>query len=93
VAISPHNAQDGLMATVALAYFSVKEYLISDRIQESSAQHFAVSSPAAHCFIAEYRLLYILHYVSEVTKTRSRQDLSDFPLLSYTSEQWYVHIN
>ncbi len=93
VSVSSNNPAEGSMAKVTLAHFSVKEYLVSDRIQESPAHYFAISKPAAHYFIAECCLLYILHYANEATRTSSLTDVAAFPLLTYTSDWWYIHIN
>jgi ankyrin repeat domain-containing protein 50 len=93
VSIAPYEAEGDLTGTVTLAHFSVKEFLISDRIQKGPACDFAISYPIAHQFLAESCLLYVLHYASSATKTRSRKDLSAFPLLLYASERWFIHIN
>ncbi|KAH8792864.1 hypothetical protein F5882DRAFT_516605 [Hyaloscypha sp. PMI_1271] len=81
------------MGTVTLAHFSVKEYLISDRIQKGPAQYFATSSHIAHHFIAECCLLYVLHYASTAIKMGSLGDLAAFPLITYASASWFKHIN
>lgn len=79
--------------TVTLAHFSVMEYLISDRIQQGPAKHFAVSKSIANHFIAKCCLLYLLQYASSTLRTNSRQDLSSFPPLEYVSLCWYQHVN
>jgi ankyrin repeat domain-containing protein 50 len=92
VTISPNDREGDLVGLVTLAHFSVKEYLISDRIRKGPAQYFAISYSVAHYFIAECCLSYVLHYASSATKMGSRQDLSAFPLLKYASERWFTHI-
>ncbi|CZR54758.1 uncharacterized protein PAC_04642 [Phialocephala subalpina] len=79
--------------TVTLAHFSVMEYLISDRIQQGPAKHFAISKSIENHFIAECCLLYLLQYANSTLRTNSRQDLSSFPLLEYASVFWYQHVN
>jgi ankyrin repeat domain-containing protein 50 len=79
--------------TVTLAHFSVMEFLISDRIQQGPAKHFAISKSIANHFIAECCLLYLLQYASSTLRTNSRLDLSSFPLLEYASVFWYQHVN
>lgn len=93
VSISPNDGEGDLVGYVTLAHFSVKEYLISDRIRKGPAESFAISYPVAHYFIAECCLSYVLHYASSAMKTGSREDLSAFPLLKYASERWSTHIN
>jgi ankyrin repeat protein len=79
--------------TVTLAHFSVKEYLISNRMLESAAKHFAVFDGTAHHTLATSCLLYILHYASSHSRIGAREDLHTFPLLEYASVYWYRHIN
>jgi hypothetical protein len=45
VSILPNDPQGAVIGRgrVTLAHFSVKEYLVSDRIREGPAQHFAIS--------------------------------------------------
>ena len=74
--------------TVQLAHFSVKEYLVSDRIQQSPARYFAASTSIAQHFIAECCLIYILQYVFSPL-TEDRTQFVTFPLLEYASAYWY----
>jgi ankyrin repeat protein len=101
VTISRNEFEANLLETVTLAHFSVKEYLVSDRVRTSPAQYFAMSYSAGHYFIAECCLLYILHYADSTMKeesTVSRVDvhylhLERLPLLRYASNSWFAHIN
>jgi ankyrin repeat protein len=76
---------------IGLAHFSVKDYLVSKRIQCSKANIFSVTDIAANAFIAKSCLLYILHYDESDSKTTSSDDLEYFPLLQYACKFWYVH--
>jgi ankyrin repeat domain-containing protein 50 len=89
------NADGGVLPvmTVTLAHFSVMEYLMSDRIQQSPAKHFAASKSTGNHFIAECCLLYMLQYAGSTSRTDSSQDLYRFPLLKYASIFWYLHAN
>jgi ankyrin repeat protein len=80
-------------STVRLAHFSVKEYLISDRIKGTQAQYFAISDPITHSILAKCCLYYVLHYCNSRSKTRTRKDMYSFPLLEYASKGWYFHIH
>jgi hypothetical protein len=44
---------------ITLAHYSVKEYLISDRIKQSGDQFFAINPTTSHAFIGESCLHYI----------------------------------
>ena len=48
-------------ALIQLAHFSVKEYLVSERIQGSLAAEFFLSRPEAHHTIAQDCMAYVLH--------------------------------
>jgi hypothetical protein len=76
---------------IRLAHFSVKEYLLSDRIEKSSASGFKATSVEADYFISASCLLYILHYDGSDSKATSPDDLECFPLLQYACEFWYTH--
>jgi ankyrin repeat protein len=78
--------------TVQLAHFSVKEYLVSDRILESPARYFAASESIAQRFMAECCLIYILQYVYSPS-IEDRTQFVNFPLLKYVSVYWYMHLS
>jgi ankyrin repeat protein len=82
----------GSAVTVQLAHFSVKEYLVSDRILESPARYFAASTSVAQRFISECCLIYILQYVFTPLTKDSTQFVT-FPLLDYASAYWYMHLS
>lgn len=75
--------------SVSLAHYSVKEYLMSDRIIHSD---FEISENDANAIITESCLKYIHQYEISATKTASEEDLRYFPLLYYACEFWYVHL-
>ncbi|KAL9084610.1 MAG: hypothetical protein Q9165_007965, partial [Trypethelium subeluteriae] len=81
----------GRGSRVRLAHFSVKEYLESKRIIQSSAKDFFLKAGIGHVFLAQSCLTYIMHYSSSCEKTSSTQDLRRFPLLQYAARSWYYH--
>ena len=92
VTISPKSGPyDSPQLVVRLAHFSVKEYLLSDRILNGLAWKFSASSITANDFIARSCLLYILHYDESDSKAMSSDDLKRFPLLQYACQFWYIH--
>ena len=68
---------------IRLAHFSVKEHLISERIQCGAVSEFRATDIDAHRFIVESCLQYIFHYDESDFKTTSLEDLERFPLLQY----------
>jgi hypothetical protein len=92
VTISPKDGPyNSPQLVVRLAHFSVKEYLLSDRILNGPAWKFSTSSITANDFIARSCLLYILHYDESDSKAMSSDDLERFPLLQYACQFWYIH--
>jgi hypothetical protein len=72
-----------------VAHYSVKEYIISSRIQTSHAKKFAIKETEAHEYMGEACLIYLLHF------NRSDSIYADawveYPFLQYAAESWYGH--
>ena len=77
---------------IRLAHFSVKEYLMSEKIQCEPTSYFGTNLVAANQFLAEACLVYILHSTTAKECTNSAEDLRLFPLLYYACRYWYVHM-
>ncbi|TVY35584.1 hypothetical protein LSUB1_G005613 [Lachnellula subtilissima] len=79
---------------IKLAHFSVKDYLVSTRIQAPKTAIFSATPVEGNSFIARSCLLYIFHYTESCTKyTRFilPVDSDSFPLLLYACRLWYNH--
>lgn len=76
---------------VRLAHFSVKEYLISDRISRGPATMFSLNESLSCQMILESCLSYFEHYSTTGSEPFDECDLDDFPLLSYSCEYWPIH--
>ena len=88
------SSDPGASATITLAHYSVKEYLISDRIRNGADRFFAIMAPISHRFIAESCLHYILHYTNSYTmQGASTTGSNSLPLLGYARGYWSAHIN
>ncbi|KAI9878906.1 MAG: hypothetical protein M1830_010154 [Pleopsidium flavum] len=74
---------------VRLAHYSIKEYLISERIRRGSASAFHLMELSAHRTMAEMCLNYLLSF--DKPNPLSSQSLLDFPLLDYAAQNWYNH--
>ena len=73
-----------------LAHFSVKEYLVSDRLRGGRARLYAIIERDAHETIAETCLAYLLHF-----KTGNFPDdltIPNYPLAEYAAYHWLDHI-
>ena len=76
----------GRSSRVRLAHFSVKEYLESKRILQSSAKDFFLEAGMSYEFLAQSCLAYIIHYSNSCEKTLSTRDMLNFPLLTYIAQ-------
>ncbi|KAH6704178.1 hypothetical protein BKA61DRAFT_660800 [Leptodontidium sp. MPI-SDFR-AT-0119] len=70
-----------------LAHFSVKEYLISDRIRTGTAFQYDIQSRGEE-EIAQSCLTYLLQFQSGVLNS---ENLNTFPLALYAAEHWCRH--
>ena len=78
---------------VSFSHFSVKEYLISDRIKSSEARDFALNEQAAHIQIAQACLRYHLY----ISKEKAQNEITDpilreFRLWDYAGEFGLGHV-
>jgi hypothetical protein len=81
------------MRIVKFAHFSVKEYLVSDKIRSGLAKSFAIKEKSAHLLIAEQSLAYIFYYVKAKQGgcRGNPSDLAQFPLLAYSYFNFWDH--
>lgn len=75
---------------IKLAHFSVKEYLISERIQAGPAGEYSIREIQAHTTIAEGCLAYLLQF-DTLDSLTSLETLDGFPLLEYAARYWFKH--
>ena len=80
---------EGVMTYVRLAHFSVKEYLVSDRIDLGMASHYSIREMVAHGTIAEDCIVYILQFDEPGSLTP--KTLESSPLSQYAAELWVYH--
>jgi ankyrin repeat protein len=73
-----------------LAHFSVKEYLVSSRLESSPAKKFSILEMPAHSFIADSCLSYLLH-VTDVPSLLE-ENLWEYPLARYAARYWTHHM-
>ena len=74
-----------MTGTIKLSHFSVKEYLLSDRIEEI----FRISEKSSHSKISEISLAYLLQFDSFEPLTNAMLDSS--PLAWYVAKHWIDH--
>ena len=74
---------------VQLAHFSVKEYLVSSRIQKGRAKHYSIQEVDANAIIAEDCLAYLLQFDEPDSVTTN--SVLEFPLAYYAAIYWTKH--
>jgi hypothetical protein len=85
--------KDGEMGSarqiVVLAHYSVKEYLLSDRIRKGSAAHYGMQNAACHDAIARSCLGYLLHF--QGPELLRHDNAKEFRLAEYSARFWIKH--
>ncbi|KAF7971442.1 hypothetical protein HWV62_21216 [Athelia sp. TMB] len=79
-----------LQGTVKLAHMSVKDYLVSERIQHGAAATFSVNEALAHSKIAATCLSYLLRLGDLLLVGESA--LQSFPLARYAASHCILHV-
>jgi ankyrin repeat protein len=74
--------------TVALAHYSVQEYLVSDRIRQGQAKQYSMQAVKCHNTIAEGCLKYLMRFQQPI----STHILKEFALARYAAQFWSNHL-
>lgn len=74
---------------IGLAHFSVKEYILSERLRTGSLSRFYVESMKAHQHLSEMCLIYLLDFSSGERLVYF--GFKEFPLLAYAARYWHEH--
>ncbi|KAI9878142.1 MAG: hypothetical protein M1830_001788 [Pleopsidium flavum] len=77
------------MRELQLAHYSVKEYIVSERIRSGRAKAFAVVEAQAHEYMAEASLVYLLSFDKPDSLYKGVWNL--FPFLDYAARYWSKH--
>lgn len=78
-----------LATEIQLAHYSVKEYVMSDRIRQSTESCFYISEYEAHTRVAEICLTYLLQF--DQVELASRDMIRDCSFCLYAAECWFHH--
>jgi ankyrin repeat protein len=73
---------------IALAHYSVQEYLVSDRIREGPAKQYSMQEAECHNAIARGSLEYLI----QLQQPLSKETLRASALARYTAEFWSSHL-
>jgi ankyrin repeat protein len=75
---------------VHIAHFSVKEYLLSKRIQQGKMKKFAIQGGPANTEIAQICIVYLLDPILSLGRL-DQAKLKAFPLARYAAQYWHHH--
>ncbi|OQE18125.1 hypothetical protein PENFLA_c022G00387 [Penicillium flavigenum] len=85
-----HQALDD--PVVYISHFSVREYLVSDRIRQQKAAAFALQSGPAHTEITRICLTYLVHVISKIEpQDMFQMKPRQYPLGRFAAEYWFHH--
>jgi hypothetical protein len=73
---------------IALAHYSVQEYLVSDRIRQGSAKQYSMQEAECHNAIARGSLKYLIQFQQPLSK----ETLEASALARYTAKFWSSHL-
>ncbi|KAL8884826.1 MAG: hypothetical protein Q9215_007210 [Flavoplaca cf. flavocitrina] len=92
------NDTDAKERILKLAHFSIREYLLSTRIQESTVSHWQMDNISCHLFIARLFIAYILFLevdsdtIPNWPSTHTQLDL-EYPLAVIAISKWPDHLS
>ena len=89
--VTRHKTEKYRKAKIRLAHFSVKEYLVSDRIQHGPAFVYSLKEEVSNELIAQDCLVYLLHLIKPDI-WRSTLTVVEYPLARYAARYWIDHI-
>lgn len=87
--IDVEKNDEGAEVIVRLAHFSVKEYLVSERILQGDARGYKIQEIDANISIYNDCLAYLLDF--EVSNHSTSQCLAEYPLAKYAAKYWTKH--
>jgi ankyrin repeat protein len=73
---------------IALAHYSVQEYLMSDRIKQGAAKQYSMQEVACHSAITQGSLKYLV----QIQQPLSKEILQESALARYSAEFWSSHL-
>ncbi|KAF2488658.1 HET-domain-containing protein, partial [Lophium mytilinum] len=85
----PSKSSNPTGQTVALAHYSVKEYLVSERCRQSQAARYSMQHTPCNEFISKCCLGYILQF--SAPDSVSAETLLNFKLADYSARFWIRH--
>ena len=75
--------------TIALAHYSIKEYLVSDRIRQSQVALYSLEGQACNDYIAQCCVGYLLQFQN--TEAFSNETIESYQMTRYAAQGWIRH--
>ncbi|KAK6516956.1 hypothetical protein TWF506_006836 [Arthrobotrys conoides] len=82
---------DTSYTTVSLSHYSVKEYLISERLQTGSLSEYFMTEKLSHRFLTKCAIVYLQGLGQG--EVLSRRAYTEYPFLEYCAVNWMKHFN
>ena len=89
ISLESQTSGDNDSVIVGLAHFSVKEYLVSERILQGKARRYSIQENSANISIYNDCLAYLLDL--DEPNPSSYQLLAEYPLARYAAKYWIQH--
>jgi hypothetical protein len=89
VAVITHRSRHSVKHTLALAHYSVQEYLLSDRLKQGQARQYSMQKVSCHDAITNGCLRYLLQL--QQPETLLEDILRTHMLALYSAEFWTTH--
>ncbi|KAL8650860.1 MAG: hypothetical protein Q9226_004967 [Calogaya cf. arnoldii] len=90
----------GKRTVLRLAHFSIREFLLSTRIQESAVSHWQMDDISSHLFIARLFIAYVLFLEVDIDECAGygnelsyKQFYLDYPLAEVAISRWSEHLS
>jgi len=88
--VASGHVSDSATEVIVLAHFSVKEYLISERIRQGRAARYSMQDVSCNEIITKSCLGYLLQFQQQ-SEPLSEENIQDYKLARYSAEFWTTH--
>jgi hypothetical protein len=90
----PRVATEDPKKELQFSHYSVKEYLMSDRVSLNASCIFYLQKDTANCLLAQLSLIYLVSINNEIPNRDSHSARSEtfaLPYFEYACQSWYIH--
>jgi hypothetical protein len=87
--VKVNSSKVSVVEELRLSHFSVKEYLVSDRIQKGPACWFSITESGANDSMTNMSLAYLLQF--DQPNCLDHETETEYPLIKYAAKYWTQH--